>query len=120
MVSPPDTVETYNCNFGLGVYTGTLPCFGNECDDLGAPLTTLLFGPQHQLTKRIRRAHQIIKSIPGEWEIRENCIIEILYQDGSQESYKFHEGINKIERLNSNQEPFPGTLNKHNYLSKIK
>lgn len=116
--SPPDSIETYSCNFRIGTYAGTLPCFGNECDDFGAPLTTLLFGTRHQLTKRLRREQQIIKNIPGKWLIREDCIIEINYQDGTQEYYKFHEGLNKVERLNSNQESFPGNLNKHNYLSK--
>lgn len=118
VVSVPDTIETYSCGFEQGSYAGTLPCFGDECGDWGAPLTTLLFDTKHQLTKRLRREQQIIKNIPGKWLIREDCIIEINYQDGTQEYYKFHEGLNKIERLNSNQESFPGTLNKHNYLSK--
>ncbi|MBL7707208.1 MAG: hypothetical protein JNM21_16805 [Taibaiella sp.] len=118
VASVPDTMATYSCGFELGDYSGTLPCFGNECDDFGAPITTLLFGTKHQMTKSLRREQQIIKNIPGKWLIREDCIIEINYQDGTQEYYKFHEGLNKIERLNSNQESFPGTLNKHNYLSK--
>lgn len=118
-VNVPDSIETYSCNFEPGTYGGTLPCFGDECGDWGAPLTTLLFGTKHQLTKRLRREQEIINNIPGKWLIREDCIIEIHYQDGTQEYYKFHEEINKLERLNSSRESFPGTLNKHNYLSKI-
>lgn len=114
-----DTIEHYSCGFKTGTFTGTLPCFGDECGEFGAPLTMLLLGKQHQVIKRLKRDHQVINNTPGKWLIREDCIIEIIYEDGTQEYYKFHEGINKLERLTPAQQPFPGTLNKHNYLSKL-
>ncbi|RYD99875.1 MAG: hypothetical protein EOP54_02435 [Sphingobacteriales bacterium] len=117
-VNIPDTIEIYSCGFEPGTYSGTLPCFGDECGESGAPLTTLFLGTKQQLTKTLSKEQQIIKHIPGKWQIREDCIIQINYQDGTQEYYKFHEGVNKIERLNSSRESFPGALNKHNYLSK--
>ncbi len=60
----------------------------------------------------------VLKNIFGKWSINEACIIEVRYEDGTFDYYKHYDGINKIEKLNANKAPFPGTLNKHNYLSK--
>lgn len=114
-----DTVEHYSCGFKTGTFTGTLPCFGNECGESGAPLTLLHFSTKHMLSKKLERENGTTETIPGKWQIREDCIIEINYGDSTQEYYKFHEGINKLERLTPAQQSFPGTLNKHNYLSKL-
>jgi len=56
----------------------------------------------------------------GTWTINQDCIIEINYEDGSREYFRFYKAIHKIERLNANRESFPGTLNQHNYLSKTR
>lgn len=79
----------------------------------------LFFGTKQVANKKLKMDGHIMKNISGKWFIDDACIIEINYEDGTREYYKFHEGIKKIEKLNSNKEPFPGTLNKHNYLSKL-
>lgn len=118
-MSVPDTIETYPCNFGTGTYTGNLPCYGDECNDFGSPLTMLYFGTRQEAQKKLETDRHILKNISGKWSINAACIIEINYEDGTREYYKYYEGIKKIEKLNSNKAPFPGTLNKHNYLSKL-
>lgn len=120
VVVVPDTIEHYNCGFKPGIFTGRLPCFGDECSETGAPVTLLNFHARHLLSKTLEREYGTTRTIPGHWSIREDCIIEINYEDSTREYYKFHEGVNKLERLTPAQQSFPGTLNKHNYLSKTR
>jgi len=120
VLNAPDTAVTYSCGFELNSFSGQLPCFGDECSDFGTTVTTLHFKTKNILSKNLEKDNGTTATIPGKWQIREDCIIEIHYQDDTQEYYKFHKGINKIERLTASQESFPGTLNKHNYLSKTR
>jgi len=119
VVSAQDSIESYSCGFGNGTYTGNLPCYGDECNDFGSPLTMLFFGTKQVANKKLKMGLHVVKNISGKWSIDNACIIEINYEDGSREYYKFHEGVKKIEKLNANKAPFPGALNKHNYLSKL-
>lgn len=120
VINPADSIEIYSCGFENSSFSGKLPCFGDECGSYGAPVTTLQFKPQHKMTKILELEQGHTENIPGIWTINQDCIIEINYQDGNREYFRFYKAIHKIERLNASQESFPGTLNQHNYLSKTK
>ncbi|OJV53765.1 MAG: hypothetical protein BGO31_02605 [Bacteroidetes bacterium 43-16] len=120
VINPADSIELYSCGFENSSFSGKLPCFGDECGSYGAPVTTLQFKPQHKMTKVLEPEQGQTSNRAGTWTINQDCIIEINYEDGSREYFRFYKAIHKIERLNANRESFPGTLNQHNYLSKTR
>lgn len=116
----PEVEEIYACSFGPGTFEGILPCFGNDCTDAGAPLTTLKFDKQQKLIKYLGSENGRRDTLNAQWSIGNDCIIEIRYSDSRREFFRFHPGLQKIELLNVDRRSFPGTLNKHHFISKIK
>lgn len=117
---PPEVKEVYACSFELSTFEGILPCFGNDCTDAGAPLTTLKFNKDQELVKYLESENGQRDTVSGQWHIGTDCIIQIQYGNSKKEFFKFHSALQKVELLNLNQKSFPGILNKHYFISKIK
>ncbi len=117
---PPEVLEVYSCHFEQSVFEGVLPCYGNDCTDAGAPLTTLKFDKAHRIFKYLESENGKRDTLQGTWSINNNCRIQIEYANNKIEYFKYHFEQQKIELLNAQQQSFSGALNKHYFISKVK
>lgn len=115
-----EPIEVYACGFEQSTFEGVLPCFGNDCTDAGAPLTTLHFEKAKKIVRYLEAENGKRDSIIGTWTIAANCIVHIEFSNSKTEYFKYHADKQQLELLNATQQSFPGTLNKHYFISKAK
>lgn len=116
----PDIVEVYACKFEKSTFEGILPCYGNDCSDNGSPLTTLQFDIKQKIVKSLETESGKKDTIVGQWQMQDDCIITMQFKNNDVQYFRYYPDLQQIELLNQEKKSFPGALNKHHFLSKIK
>lgn len=104
----PPAPKVFACGFKAIAFEGRIPCFGNDCGDNGAPITTLRFGEDHTLVKVLDNG-LAPKSIHGGWSIDDQCLITVVYPDNTKAEYYLIQN-NNLLRLSEARTAYNGAF----------
>ncbi|WP_124636450.1 hypothetical protein [Taibaiella sp. KBW10] len=104
----PPAPQVFACGFKAAVFEGKLPCFGNDCGEHGAPMTTIQFYENKTVVK-VQRSSTTQMTVAGTWTIDDQCLITVSNPNGIKTEYYRYQS-NSVRKLSDAKTVYNGAF----------